>query len=1144
MSFVHLHVHSHYSLLDGLGKIDDLIQAAKDMGMPALALTDHGVMYGAVEFYQKAIKAGIKPIIGVEAYIAPHGHEKKRPKVDDKYNHLILLATNNTGYTNLLKLTSIAHLEGYYYKPRIDWQLLEKYHEGIIALSACLTGQVPQLIKNKKFKEARVMAQAYRDLFGAENFFLELQDHPNIKELKLVNAELIKISRELDIPLVATNDVHYIKPTDNTAHDVLICLQTKHKLNDTNRLSYMDNDFSLRSPQQMQASFVDYPEAIKNTLKIAERCNVTLDFDTIHLPHFELPANATADEWLEKLCREGISKRYGDKPSSAVEKRLQYELDIIKKTGYSSYFLIVQDFINWAKNNNIVVGPGRGSAAGSIVSYLTGITNIDPLHYDLIFERFLNPDRISMPDIDTDFSDIGRDQVIRYVADKYGHDRVSQIITFGTMAARVAIRDVGRVMGYSYGYCDRIAKLIPMFRSLQQALDDVPELKDMYKNDPEATQLIDMAKRLEGIARHTSTHACGVLITKNQLTDYVPLQHASSSDDTVVSQYSLHPVEDLGLLKMDFLGLKNLTLIETTVEIIDKTIGEKIDIDKIPLDNKATYRLFRRGDTTGVFQFESAGMKRYLKQLKPNELEDIIAMVALYRPGPMELIPDYIASKHGQRETTYLHPLLKPILSKTHGIIIYQEQIMQLARQLAGFTYGQADVLRKAVGKKIKELLQQQEKKMVDGMIANNIKPAIAKRIWEFILPFARYGFNRSHAACYALIAYQTAYLKANYPAQFMAALLTSDLGNTDKVAQEVAECEKMGIKVLPPDINESFRIFTVVVDDNFPKKPHIRFGLEAIKNVGHNIASAIIHERKANGQFTNLEDFLVRVTDKDLNRKSMESLIKAGAFDQLNDRQILLDNLDKILNFSRRHNHNESQSNLFTDTPLMVHPKLNLEEKNQASKKDKLAWEKEFLGMYISDHPMNAYQHQLNNDFTNCQAIHQGKNRQSIKIAGIITNIKKIITNNGKPMLFAGLEDNSGGVEIIVFNDQLENSLGLWEEGKVIKVQGRISNKDGANKVVCERAAILELRRSDQSITDSPPTNSLLTIGLPKQLKKAAIDNIKQILSNHPGKTSVQISINGSGKVNPTSYKVDVHPELLNKLAKIVGQDHLSLDN
>ncbi|HQA63563.1 MAG TPA: DNA polymerase III subunit alpha, partial [bacterium] len=780
MSFVHLHTHSHYSLLDGLGKIDELVRQAVDFGMPALALTDHGVMYGAVEFFQKATKAGIKPIIGLEAYVARNGHLNKRAKIDEKPYHLVLLAQNEQGYRNLVKLTTIAHLAGFYYRPRIDWELLTQHHEGLICLTACLAGELATNIINNDLDSAREMVGRYRDLFGADNFYLEVQHHPHLAHQQLVNDHIYKFSEELAVPVVATNDVHYLDKEDAEFQDILLCIQIKKTLADTDRLSMLGDDFSFRSAEQMAEDFKDHPQALANTLKIAEQCDFKLTLGRAVLPNFPLPAQQTAESYLADLCRQGLKKKYPIGCDAVINERMAYELEIISKTGYAGYFLIVADFINWARDNGIIVGPGRGSAAGSLVSYLIGITNIDPVKYDLVFERFLNPERISMPDIDTDFADSRRDDVLRYVTEKYGQEKVAQIITFGTMAARAAIRDVGRVMSLPYNYCDRVAKLVPMFTKLQEAIDTVPELKEVMAEE-QGRKLLAAAQHLEGVVRHASTHACGVVITPESLDNYCPRQYGSQGDNSIIVQYEGKSVESLGLLKMDFLGLSNLTIIEQALEIINKIHGHKIDIGAIPLDNQKAFELFQQGRTTGVFQLESAGMKRYLRQLMPTDLEDIIAMVALYRPGPMEYIPDYIAGKHGRRKPNYLHPKLEPILKKTYGVAVYQEQLLQIARNLAGFSYGEADILRKAVGKKIKELLDEQETKMIAGMVKNGIETKIARKIWEFILPFASYGFNRSHAACYALIAYQTAYLKANYPAEFMAALLTSDQGNSDR---------------------------------------------------------------------------------------------------------------------------------------------------------------------------------------------------------------------------------------------------------------------------------------------------------------------------------------------------------------------------
>lgn len=832
--FSHLHLHSHYSLLDGLPKIDELIQKAKDCNMQALALTDHGVMYGVIEFYKKAKSEGIKPIIGSEVYIAPYGRHSRRPRIDEKRYHLILLAKDKTGYENLIKLTTKAHLEGFYYKPRVDWELLERYSQGLIALTGCIKGEIPQAIIEDKIEEAKNLVKKYQELFGSENFYLEVQHHPSIPDYEKVNQVFFDWSKKYGLPVVATNDIHYLEKQDAEAQDILLCLQTKKKKEDKKRLCMLGADFSFRSPEKMAEDFKDYPEALENTQRIVEACNLEIELGKIKLPHFEVPNGKSADEYLKELCEKGLEKRYGQttrkleseeaeklesasklpscQASKLISDRLKYELSIIERTGFATYFLIVQDFVNWAKDHGIVVGPGRGSAPGSLVSYLLNITDIDPLKYDLLFERFLNPERISMPDMDLDFADDRRDEVIKYIEKKYGHNHVAQIATFGTMAARSAIRDVGRVQGLPYSFPDKLAKMIPFGQSIDEALKIVPELKEIYENDPQAKELIETAKKLEGVARHISTHACGLVITKETLDHYVPLQHPTQNDEIIVTQFEMHAIEALGLLKIDALGIRNLRVIQNTLDLIKQNHKIEINLDEIPLDNKKTFDIFCEGKTTGLFQFESSGMKRNLKQLKPNQMEDLIAMVALYRPGPMEWISDYIAGKQGNKKISYLHPRLEPILKKTYGIAIYQEQVMEIAKELAGFTLSEADTLRKAVGKKIHRLLVSQKEKFIQGCINNNIPKNIAEEIFAFIIePFAGYGFNRSHAVSYALIGYWTAYLKANWPEEFMASLLTSDQGDTDRIAIEVEETRQMGIEVLPPDINESFENFTVV---------------------------------------------------------------------------------------------------------------------------------------------------------------------------------------------------------------------------------------------------------------------------------------------------------------------------------------------
>ncbi len=1058
MKFTHLHVHSHYSLLDGLAKIDELIKRAKELNMDSLALTDHGVLYGAIEFYKKAKKAEIKPIIGAELYIAPEGRHFKRPNIDKKRWHLVVLAKNKIGYQNLIHLITRSHLEGFYYKPRVDKGLLKEYSEGLIAMSACISGEIPKTILAGDIKGAEKIALEYREIFGPGNFYLELMPHYNLEDQKKVNKYLKEISKKTNIPLVASNDVHYINPEDAEAQEILMCIQTNNTIEDENHLT-MDDDFSMKSQEEMIKLFKDTPEAIKNTQKIAKQCNLEIKLGKVELPCFPLPKGKTADNYLRELCFKGIEKRY-KKISQKIKQRLNYELSVIKKTGFASYFLIVQDFANWAKEKGIVVGPGRGSAGGSLVAYLLNITNIDPIKYNLLFERFLNPDRISMPDIDLDFADTRRNEVIDYVAQKYGRDHMAQIITFGTMAARAAIRDAGRALGYPYVFCDQLAKMIPFSYSLKKALQKVSELKESYETDTQTKRLIDLAKKLEGVARHSSTHACGVLITKNKIDNYTPVQKASRDDETIVTQYEMHSIEDLGLLKVDFLGLKNLTIIENTIKLVKKLKNKEIKIENIPLNDKKTFELLREANTTGVFQLESSGMKRYLKQLKPSELEDIIAMVSLYRPGPMELIPRFIARKHGKEKITYVHPKLEPILKNTYGIAVYQEQVLQIVRDLAGFSLSEADVLRKAVGKKIKKLLDEQRDKMIQGMIRNKISRQTAQRIWEFIEPFARYGFNRSHATCYALIGYQTAYLKANYLPEFMTSLMNSEQNDIDRIAILVGEAKKERINVLPPDINESFESFTLVQDNN------IRFGLAAIKNVGFNVVEAIVKERKKNGCYKSIGDFLNRVESKNFNKKSFESLIKAGAFDQLGERNQLLVNLEKMLNYSREIHRAKAngQTTLFdsilsdSSNLFVLAPSKDVEFEES----EKLIWEKELLGIYVSEHPLNKYQSFLEKNVISIKTLNINQTGKKVQIAGIINTIKKFITKIGKPMLFVEIEDLTGKIEILVFPSILEQNSIIWQEGKIITISGKLSNKDDQLKILCDRAE--EIKNYEES--------------------------------------------------------------------------------
>ncbi|MFH0779304.1 MAG: DNA polymerase III subunit alpha [Parcubacteria group bacterium] len=1168
MKYTPLHVHTEYSLLDGLAKISDLVNKAKEDGMAALAITDHGVMYGAIEFYKKCKDAGLKPIIGLEAYVVEN---RKRKEIgDENRHHLILLAKNNDGYKNLIKLTSRAHLEGFYYKPRIDWELLDKHHDGLIALSACIQGEIPQAILNHQADEKiKQLIAKFQNVFGKENFFLEVQHHPNIPEQKIVNDKIFSLGKELGIPIAATNDTHYLNTEDAEAHDILICLQTKKTKSDPNQMNMLGNDFSLFASEQMLGNFRGNPEVLENTNKIAEMCNVEIPLGKIILPRFELPEGKDDFEYMKELCYANIANRFKfdyqkenlSEAERRVTDRLEYELEVIKKTGYASYFLIVQDFINWAKNNGIVVGPGRGSAAGSIVSYLLNITNLDPLKYDLLFERFLNPARISMPDIDTDFSDERRGEVIKYVEEKYGKDHVAQIITFGTMAARAAVRDVGRVLELPYLFCDQTSKLIPMGMDLDEAIAQVSEFKELYNGNADAKRLIDFARKLEGVARHASTHACGVVITREPIENYCPTQYARDEEQAIVTQYSLHPVEDMGLLKMDFLGLKNLTIMERACEIIEKIHGLKINLDELPLDDRKTYKIFQDGQTTGVFQFESSGMKRYLKQLKPTNIEDLLAMVSLYRPGPMDLIPDFIDRKHGRKSIQYIHPKLKDSLSKTFGIAIYQEQIMQIARDLAGFSLGEADVLRKAVGKKIASLLAEQKEKFIAGCVNNGVAREIGQQVFAFIEPFAGYGFNRSHAACYAYIAYQTAYLKANYPVEFMASLLTSDQGNMDRIAIEIDECKEMNIEILPPSINESFSTFTVVAESLKGKKPRIRFGMNAIRNVGENVVREIIRERKAGGAFKSLEDFLSRVSTKDLNKKSLEGLIKSGALDLFGSRNQLLDNIDKLLLFIKDLEHSRliKQGDMFSFSGLgeKMAPKLMLRDGQPASNAQILAWEKEFLGLYVSDHPFKEYQKRINGLFTPILSLKENPKPRVVRTAGVIAKSKKIMTKAGDPMLFVTLEDSLGSLEILIFPRLYKEKAFSWDEGKVIVADGTLSDKDGDPKVLCNQVWELNEANFEQTVLEisKTPVESKLNarfsrktggfaelpqrkkvmIAYPVGASKELASKVKMLFMGMPGKEQVFLKIND--KIIKTNFLIQANKETIGKIEETLGE-------
>jgi len=1049
--FIHLHTHSHYSLLDGLSKIDELVKKAKEFKMSALALTDHGNLYGGIEFYKKAKEEGIKPILGVEVYLAPNGRKNKRPKIDELRYHLTLLAKNNTGWKNLIQLVTLANLEGFYYKPRIDKEILEKFSEGIICISGCQSaGEISKLIYTGKYKEAEEVAKWYQSIFK-DDFYLEIQPFD-----QNLNKKIAELGEKLKIKLVVTTDSHYLNVEDKKEHEILLSVQTNAKLKDEKRMSLKDYDLHFYSQDEIYSLMGDYKEALKNTIEIAEKCNVEIELGKTRIPKFPTPNEENSFEYLKKLVKERTPLRYKE-ITKEIKERIEKELNIIEKTGFADYFLIVQDYVNWAKEHGIVVGPGRGSAAGSIISYILGITSIDPIKYGLLFERFLNPERIQAPDIDVDFADQRRDEVFAYIREKYGQERVAQIITFGMMMARAAVRDVARALGYPYTVGDKIAKLIPSNLSLNEALNQIKELKDLYNSDKDVKKIIDSAMKLEGTARHASVHASGLVIAPEPLPNAVPLQRAPQENNTLITQFEMYSLEDLGFLKMDLLGLRNLTIIEETLNLIKETKGIEIDLNNIPLDDKKTFELLKEGETTGVFQLESQGMRKYLKELKPSNLEDIIVMLSLYRPGPMELIPSYINRKFGKEKIIYIHPKLEPILKNTYGIGIYQEQMMQIARDLAGFTLAEADTLRKAIGKKIKNLLDEQKEKLIQGMLKNGIDKETAEKIWELFPPFARYGFNRSHSASYAMISYETAYLKAHFLIEFMTSLLNISGTDIERINFLINDAKKMKINIAPPDINLSGKNFTV--DFSNSNQNTIRFGLLAIKNIGEHIVEKIIEERMLHGPYENLSDFLIRIKDKDLNKKSLESLIKAGAFDSLGeDRGVLMGNIENLVLF----NQNTKKLSLVKQSSLFINEKqfakIKLKPIKPVDKKTILAWEKEVLGLYITSHPLENNPKIKNNGFIkevkDVLEIPPSKSNKSPKIilAGVISKTQKITTKNGEPMLFATLEDKSGSIEMLVFNNVLKETQNVFKENNTIIAEGCISWRNGETKFICDR--------------------------------------------------------------------------------------------
>lgn len=1113
--YVHLHNHTQFSLLDGLTRIPDLVDFVKESGMRSVGMTDHGTLSGAIEFYKEATAKGIKPLIGIETYVAARKHTDKDPQKDKNRYHLIIIAMNEKGYQNLMQLSTTANLDGFYYFPRIDHDLLEKYNEGLIISSACMGGEVGDALKQDQYDRAVEIASWYKSVFG-DRYYLEIQDHGHPdnplfnEEQQKVNQGVFKLATQLDIKVVVTCDAHYLKHEDQDAHEILLCIGTGSFLSDQKRMTLKNYPLHVESPTEIIARWgKDHPEVITNTRDIAERCSLTIELDKILIPKFPVPDGETEKSFLDRQVYTGVAWRYAGKSEQEaaalpiddikkllppeVLKRTEYELGIIDQMGFNGYFLIISDFMNWGKNQGIIFGPGRGSAAGSIIAFALKVTELDPLKYDLLFERFLNPDRISMPDVDIDIQDTRRDEVIQYCSDKYGADRVANIVTFGRMFARNAVRDVARVLQVPYAEADRLAKMIPQpvqgrHIPLKVSLKDDPDLKREYESNPTSKEVIDQAMILEGTVRSHGVHACGVVIAPDTLVKYIPLEMAQKGVVTV--QFPMGQVEELGLLKMDFLGLSNLTIAKNALRIIKRVYGADIELSEIPLEDEATYQLLGHGDTTGVFQLESAGMKRYLKELKPTVFEDIVAMVALYRPGPMQFIEDFVERKHGRRAIQYPHPSMENSLKNTYGVLVYQEQVMQISKEVCGFTGGEADTLRKAIGKKKLDLMAKMKDKMIDGgQRVSGVDRGLMETFWKQLEDFAAYCFNKSHAACYALIAYWTAYLKAGYPSAYMAALMTSDFDDTDRLAIEISECKHMGINVLPPDVNESFVEFSVVPDgDN--RRSDIRFGMAAIKNVGTGAVEEILRARET-GAFESLEDFFERVNTRVVNRKALESLMRAGAFDRFGDRSYLLHNLDVMLAYGQRlaKERASGQADLFGGAVVDVaKPQLKLETAvTPIPVRDQLIWERELLGLYLSQHPLQAYETFLQEQtiaLNTLKPVHDGR---PVTIGGAVLDMREITTKNGKKMAFVKLADLSGELELILFPGIYQTTIGIWERDRVVLVKGKINAKDRDGKVTEDIKILVDDAREvthEQASAYQPTGKKRVT---PKPVKKVA---------------------------------------------------------
>ncbi|MBF8983346.1 DNA polymerase III subunit alpha [Lutibacter sp. B2] len=1157
MDFVHLHVHTEYSLLDGAVRIKQLMKKVKELGMNAVAITDHGNMFGVIDFYKEAKKQGIKPIIGCEVYTASRTMNDKEPIKDKKMGHLILLAKNQEGYKNLMKIVSLGYVKGFYYKPRVDLSVLEKHSEGIIALSACLAGNIQQQLMFDNYEEAKKQALNLQNIFGKDHFYLELQDH-GIEEQKKVNRQLIKLSKDTDIPLVATNDIHYLTKDDADVHDVLLCIQTGKTIQEQDRMKFPTKEFYLKSPEEMMDLFPYASEAIDNTVKIANRCEVNFDFSKIYLPNYDVPKAYTKKEYLKSLCNKGLKERY-DIVSKEIQDRLEYELRTIENMGYVEYFLIVWDFIRYAKEKGIMVGPGRGSAAGSIVAYTLGITDIDPIKYNLIFERFLNPERVSMPDIDIDFCYERRQEVIDYVIEKYGKEKVAQIITFGTMAARAAIRDVGRAINMPYINVDKIAKAIPMQLgiNIQKALEISPDFKKLYKADEQSKYLIDVAKAVEGMPRHASTHAAGVVISKEAIDEYVPLY---MHNEGITTQFTMGTLEELGLLKMDFLGLRNLTVIRDALSNIEKNHGVKIEFSKMDYDDANTYELISKGDTLGVFQLESSGMRQFMKELRPDCFEDIVAGISLYRPGPMDSIPKYIENKKTPEKIQYLHPTLEKILNVTYGCLVYQEQVMQVVRDLGGYSYGRSDLVRRAMGKKKMSVMEEERQYFIygkkdengnmeiTGCINNGIDEKAANQIYDDMTDFAKYAFNKSHAAAYAVLGYETAYLKCYYPVEFMAALMTSIMGNTDKVSQYIQDCKNKKIDILQPNINKSYAKFTV-------ENGQIRFGLLAVKNVGAGVIDAIVEAREIKGEFTDFNDFFDKVDIRQMNKRAIESLIKSGAFDGLGgNRAQLLAIYERVIEGVQqdRRRNIEGQISLFQgleqNSPKDRNDSLpNIEEFSQ---KLLLSMEKEVLGLYISGHPLAEYEKELKSisKFNIGNLMEIGQNHQEIekrdgmyiRIGGLILNNQTKLTKSNNMMSFITLEDLFGQIEVLVFPKIYDKYMNCIYEDHTVIIEGKLSlREDEEPKIIADKVIPLTKDNTLPSEKKNPKEKLYLKIEKSKD-KDFLFKEIQSILIQYRGNVPVYLYIeaeNSKFQANKELW-VTLEKELIEKLQTLVGQD------